>query len=267
MLNERIYLSDDKIAYIDTYVIKDERLTPRDAMLVIPGGGYGGVCLDREGECIALAYLAKGINCFVLNYHVGITNNYPTHLLDASRAIAHIKENAEKYHINPDRLFAVGFSAGGHLCGTLATKYRVAEEILGKAEGYLRPHAVVLAYPVVTAMHPTHKASYMNLTGTNFDEISEEIRALHSHELHVDKDSAPAFIWHTATDVCVPPIGSLRLAEAYIDAGVRVELHLYPEGPHGMALCTEMTSLGQDAYMSKVASAWIDASLEFIKSV
>ena len=125
----------------------------------------------------------------------------------------------------------------------------------------------MLAYPVVTAMHPTHKASYMNLTGIKFEEIPEDIRALHSHELHVDKDSSPAFIWHTATDVCVPPIGSLRLAEAYIDAGVRVELHLYPEGPHGMALCTEMTSLGKSEYMSEEASAWLEASLEFIKSV
>lgn len=267
MINERIYLSDDKVAYIDTYVVADQSIAPRDAMLVIPGGGYGYVSIEREGKCIALSYLAKGINCFVLNYHIGIENNYPTHLLDAARALLHIKQNAKRYHIDPERIFAVGFSAGGHLCGTLATKHKVAEQLLGLEENYLRPRAVVLSYPVVTAMHPTHKPSYMNLTGIKFDDIPEDIRALHSHELHVEKDTPPAFIWHTATDVIVPPIGSLRLAEAYIDAGVRVELHLYPYGPHGMALGTEFSSGGNPDFINPVACAWLDASVEFLKSV
>ena len=267
MISERIYLSDDKVAYIDTYAVVDARIAPRDAMLVIPGGGYASVCFDREGERIAHAYLAKGMNCFVLNYHVGMEHNYPTHLLEAAKAIVHIKENAEKYNIDPERVFAVGFSAGGHLCGTLATKYMVAEEILGKEKGYIRPRAVILSYPVVTAMHKTHKGSYMHLTGMPFDEIPEDIRALYSHELHVDKDTSPAFIWHTATDTTVPPVGSLRLAEAYIDAGVRVELHLYPDGPHGMALGLEHSSGGNAGFVNPIASAWVDASFKFIKSV
>lgn len=267
MISERIYLGEDKVAYLDTYVVADGRIAPREAMLVIPGGGYANVCIDREGESIALAFLARGINAFVLNYHVGVTNNYPTHLLDAARAMVHIRENAEKYHINPERIFAVGFSAGGHLCATLATKHKVAEELLGLEKDYARPHAVVLSYPVITAMHPTHKGTYYNLVGKPFEEIPEDVRALHSHELHIDGDTPPAFIWHTATDIAVPPIGSLRLAEAYIDAGVPVELHLYPRGSHGIALAVEHTSAGNQCHIDGKTAGWVDDAIEFLKSV
>ena len=107
MLTERIYLSDDKRAWLDTYV-SEFKPYRRDAMLVIPGGGYRSVCSDREGEMVALGYFAKGYNAFVLNYRVAEEGDvYPRQLLDACRAVLHIKANAEKYNINADRVFAV----------------------------------------------------------------------------------------------------------------------------------------------------------------
>ena len=96
MIIKRTYLTDDKIAYVDAY-ITDECV--KDAMLIIPGGGYCGVSHFLEGEPIAVAFLQRGFNCFVLNYHVGKEHHYPTQLIDASLAMLHIKDNHEEYRI------------------------------------------------------------------------------------------------------------------------------------------------------------------------
>lgn len=263
MIYERIYLDEQKRVYIDTYANTDERLVPLDAILVIPGGGYGCVCSDREGEPIALAFATRAVNAFVLNYRVGEGVKYPDQLIDAARAMAYIKENAKRYHINPERVFAVGFSAGGHLCGTLATLHSEAEELLGLEKDVARPRGVVLSYPVVTALHKTHQSSFAKLLCKPFSEISDEQKRHLSLEENVNADTPPAFIWHTAKDAVVPPIGSLRLARAYCNAGAKVELHLYPYGPHGLALSNDVTCVdGQPK-----AEGWVDAAWEWMKTV
>ncbi len=266
MIHERIYLGKEKKAYIDTYVNTDSRAKARDAILIIPGGGYSHVCLDREGECVAVAYASRGVNAFLLNYRVGEGETYPNQLVDAAMAMAHIKQNSEKYHIDPDRVFAVGFSAGGHLCGTLATLYREAEELLGLPKGTARPRGVVLSYPVITALEPTHVGSFQNLLGKPFFEITEEEKKHLSIEENVTSDTPPAFIWHTAEDTVVPPIGSLRLAEAYALAGVAVELHLYPYGPHATATGTYISSGGNPDYINSKIAEWIPESVAFMKT-
>ena len=111
MINEKIYFdsSDDRV-FIETYAVCDSNVQPRDAILIIPGGGYSGVSW-REGIYTALAFLARGVNTFVLTYSTGEHAVYPRQLLDAARAFKYIKENAEKYHVNPKRIFALGYSA------------------------------------------------------------------------------------------------------------------------------------------------------------
>lgn len=269
MLHERIYLNEnDERIYFDTY-IADERYIRRPAMLVIPGGGYRAVCTDREGEPIALAYFAKGFNCFVLNYGVGTEADvYPKQLTDASRAIIEIRRNAEKYCIDPDRVYAVGFSAGGHLAGSLGVLSDREEVLmtLGVKAGDNRPNAVVLAYPVVTAYEPTHRGSFEYLVGKPFDSLTESDRVLTSLELNVKKDSSPAFIWHTATDRSVPLKGSLDLTRAYAECGVPVSLRVYPYGPHGLALSNWVTDKNGGA-VQLIAEEWVDKSIEFINSL
>ncbi len=269
MIHERIYLDPaDERVYIDTY-IADRRTVLRDAMLVIPGGGYHAVCSDREGEPIALAFLAKGYNCFVLNYRVGDDALFPNPLVDASRAIIHIRENAEKYCISPDRVFAVGFSAGGHLAGSLATLASHPEVLstLGIEEGANRPNAVILAYPVVTAFLPTHKGSFARLAGKNlFSELTVEDKIKFSLECHVDEKTSPAFIWHTAEDKIVPACGSLELACKYVEAGIPVSMKLYPYGVHGLALSNRITG-GDEQSIQPIAERWIDEAIEFLNTL
>ncbi len=269
MQHERIYLDKDHPeVYIDSYVA-DNRTALRDAMLVIPGGGYSQVCTLREGEPIAFGFMALGYNCFVLNYRV---NNvpYPAQLTDASRAILHIRENAEKYNINKNRVFAVGFSAGGHLVGSLGILHsdRAVLDTLGINEGDNRPDGVVMCYPVVSALMPTHKPSFEHLTGgTPFDEIPEETKRALSLEVNVNKSSAPAFIWHTALDALVPTNGSLALTQSYVDAGLPVMMKLYPYGPHGLALSNKFTAEGNPLQVQPIAERWIREADEWLKTI
>lgn len=265
MISERIYLdSEHPEVFVD--VMAERGATPRDAILVVPGGGYGCVCADREGGPIAEAFIARGYNAFVLGYRVA-PHRYPAQLCDAARAMAHIRENAERYGVNPDRIFTVGFSAGGHLVGTLSTQHKYAEKLLGLPENLTRPSGTVYAYPVVSTTQPTHGGSLQNLSGKEPSELTEEERKKYSIEKNVTPDAPPAFIWHTAEDELVPPCGSLRLAEAYMNAGVPVTLHVYPYGIHGIALATEKTANGKPANVQPLAAGWIDYAVEFFNTV
>ncbi len=265
---ERIYLKDDDPGiYLDVYAVDDKRLNPRDAMLVIPGGGYSNVCLDREGEKTALAYVARGINAFVLDYRAGTDDVFPMHLESAALAMAYIKEHAEDYNVNPERVFAVGFSAGGHLCGTLATMNSFAEDRLGLPRNSARPRGIVMAYPVVSAFRPTHEGSFKNLLNKPFDALTDEERMIYSIEMNVKSDTPPAFLWHTATDPGVPVQGTLKLALAYANAKVPFTVRIYPYGPHGIGLGTDYSNNGREEMIQPIASKWIEESIEWMKTV
>lgn len=268
MLHERVYLDEnDSRVYIDTYVANN-RTHKRPAMLVIPGGGYSQVCTDREGEPIALAFFAKGYNCFVLNYRVN-GEKYPAQLIDASRAMVHIKDNTEKYGIDADKVYAVGFSAGGHLAGSLATMYNEPDVVqtLGISDGYNRPNAAILSYPVVSAMLSTHKGSFDRLLGFDMTEADEDARRYLSLECRADEKSAPLFIWHTAEDKVVPIDGSLALAKRYVELSLPCMLHLYPYGLHGLALANDITSTDNPKSVQPLAQGWVDTAVEWLKTL
>ena len=268
MKNERIYLTEDKRAFLDAY-ISDEKGAPREAMLIFPGGGYKSVCTEREGEPIALAYLEFGYNAFVLNYRVGEpTDLYPTQLTDAITALLTVKRNAERFNIRPERVFAVGFSAGGHLAGSLGLAYKNREllDSLNVSTEDVKLNGVVLSYPVVSALKLSHSISFERLTGLPFDKIPNEIKVKYSLEEQIDENSPPALIWHTARDTTVPPIGSFTLAAKYVELGIPVSFHVYPYGSHGLALATEATST-PGALPEPLAERWLLDSVDFLKTV
>jgi len=267
MIQEKIFFdkSDDRV-FLETYAVADGDVEPRDAILVIPGGGYNSVS-EREGIYTALAFAGRGINAFVLTYLVGEDAVYPRQLLDAARAFQYIKENAGKYHINPNRIFALGYSAGGHLLGTLVTLHSVAERELGLSENYINVCGAIFCYPVVTAFGSTHNGSFKKLLKKPLEEFTEEEKNLLSIEKNITPDSPPAFIWHTSEDKAVPINGSLKLCEAYYEAGIPVELHIYPHGPHGIALATDYSSKGKEDYIQPRAEMWISEAFKWMKSL
>ena len=269
MKHERIYLTEaNEDAYIDTYIADPTANYTRKGLLVIPGGGYECVCSDREGEPIALAFLPYGFNCFVLHYTVARKRTFPAQLIEASAAMKHIKDNAEKYGLDPEKVFAVGFSAGGHLTGSLGTLWHLPQvyDALDMPYGYNKPAGILMIYPVVTAdMRYAHRGSFLALSGID-DPTQEELEPM-SLEKHVDERSAPLFLVHTSDDACVPVMNSLLMAKAYSAAGKRFELHVYPSAPHGMALGNDITAGGFEPYSSPVLSGWVKAAADWSEGV
>ncbi len=239
----------------------------KEAILVIPGGGYGGCSSFLEGEPIALAYVARGFAVFVLEYSVGIKIRESKPITEASAALAYIRKNSEHYEIDPQKIYAVGFSAGGHLCGTLATLWH-KEEICresGVTAGENRPNAVALCYPVISSGKYAHTQSFKNLLCT--DEPTKEDLEYYSIEKNVDERSVPAFIIHTAEDRAVPVQNSIVLANAYADAGVQFELHIYPHGDHAFALGNDVTNFWQKENCDEKYARWVDDSIYFFRNL
>lgn len=257
---------DDENVTLTTYVPLT-RAEKSDAMLVIPGGGYGAVCSDREGESIAMAFASRGIHCFVLNYSVQEKAKFPRPLLEASLAMAHIRENAEAYGVNPERVFVCGFSAGGHLAGSLGTRWHTKEvnEALDIPFGINRPTGMILCYPVLSYFEKTHMGTFHNAFGT--ETPTEEQIEFCSLDRNLSLETtAPAFLWHTADDVCVNVQNTLRMATALSEIGAKFEVHIYPHGSHGLGLANEITALNERMILPRIAE-WIDLAFGWMKTI
>ncbi len=256
MIFEKISLSsEDSEVYLEAYIADPVGSYKRKAILVIPGGGYGGVCSDREGEPIAMAFMPYGYNAFVLHYTVKRKKPYPAQMREVTAAIKHIKDNAEAYGIIPEQLFAVGFSAGGHLAASAGVFWKRPEVTEGfdMPEGYNKPLGVMPIYPVVSP--EGHLGSFKNLLCS--DAPDRESLDYVSVDKHVDGDSAPAFMMHTVDDRVVDVRNTLSLAKAYTDAGVSYELHIYPSAPHGVALGNSITDIGNSKYNDPMIAEWV----------
>ena len=206
------------------------------AVVVCPGGGY--VCkAPHEGDPIAEMLNAGGIAAYVLDYRVKPCH-YLAPLGDAQRAIRLVRS------LGYARVGILGFSAGGHLTCSAATHYDAgtpdAEDPLDRVS--CRPDFFVPCYPVVSFTQYQHYGSCLSLLGTT---DRHDLERFFSAELNVTPDTPPAFIWHTANDETVPVENSLLLAGALSRCGVKFELHIYPEGHHGLGLALELPQVAQ----------------------
>lgn len=231
----------------------------RPSIVVLPGGGYQ-FRSDREAEPVAFRFMSAGYAAFVLDYTV--QTPFPTPLIEACMAVAYVRENAERLGLDGN-VAAIGFSAGGHLTGMLATMFgeKEVKDALGARAALSRPDAVIMSYPVVTTDDKlTHAGTRDTISGGDArlaDRLSVEKR--------VSKDSAPAFIWHTYEDDGVPVENSLLLATAYRKAGVPFALHVFEKGWHGMSLCNAIVSnqTAADVEMYHVGK-WFDLAIDWL---
>lgn len=269
MINEKIKLFEDyDDVYLETFCPEKIWEITRDAILIFPGGGYIGICDDREGEPIALSFAAKGINAFVLHYTVGRKCSFPRQLIEASAAMKYIKDNHKKYNINPDRVFATGFSAGGHLCASLGILWHMREiyDEIPMDYGYNKPLGIIPVYPVVSGIITgAHMPSICNLLCNDHPNEEELIKC--SLETLVDEKSSPACIIHTSTDQLVSVENALVLADAYRKADRKFEMHIFYDAPHGMALGNDITSLGRAPLDQPSLASWIDQSILWMKQI
>lgn len=248
--------------YVPVVSCEPELHEKRPAVVVCPGGGYG-MCSPREAEPIALAFASRGIPAFVLWYSVA-PMRFPGALLEACEAVAEVRRHAKEWNIDPDRIAVCGFSAGGHLTGTVGTLWNqdFVCDTLGYHNEEHRPNALILSYAVLSAEPDAlHGGSFQNLLGHD-PEVEEQ--QLLSCEKQVGKHTPPAFIWHTYDDPVVPVRNSLWFADAMAKNEVPFELHVYPHGPHGLALGTEVT--GYNISEPDVVE-WVDRCAKWLKSL
>lgn len=253
--------------YLTTYIydncekIGKDRLSP--AMLVIPGGGYG-FCSQREGEPVALRYLSYGFKTFVLDYSVAPVR-YPYPLIEAIMAINYIRENADAYNIEKNKVSAIGFSAGGHLCSMLGSIFDSVDiyKIFKPTEN-VRPDALILGYPVITSGEGAHIGSFNNLCGEENIELQNKLDITNL----VNKNSSPAFIFSTSDDETVPVINSLLISTSYAKHNVPFSLHIFGTGKHGCSL-NDITVYNKDDEKlnnnTKSLSSWVSLSIEWLK--
>jgi len=205
------------------------------AMVICPGGGYGGLA-PHEGEGYARWLNEQGITAFVLKYRLGSAGyRHPVMLQDAARALRLVRANADAWKVDPKRLGIMGSSAGGHLASTLLTHFDAGkpEDADPVERVSSRPDVGILCYAVITMGKFTHQGSKNNLLGTNPPPaLVEEL----SNELRVTQDTPPCFVWHTFEDTAVPVENSMQFAAALRQAGVPFDLHIYQKGGHGMGL-------------------------------
>lgn len=237
----------------------------RPVILLCPGGGYRFTS-DREAEAVAVQYMAKGYHACVLRYSVKPAK-FPQALLELAWCVRYLREHAKEYGILKERIIVGGFSAGGHLAASLGVFWNKEwlVKLCGCRAEEIRPDGLLLSYPVITSGESGHQESFENLLG---DQDTPELRELVSLEKQVSRDVPPVFLWHTLEDETVPVENSFLFAGKLKDAGVSVELHIFPKGPHGLSLASEETVIKENGFgIQKHCQNWIELSDGWIKDV
>lgn len=257
-------------ACLRTYIIDSSdilKYNKRPLVLVCPGGGYGFVC-DREAEVMALQFTAMGYHAAVLTYST-YPARYPTQILETAQAWKLIRENAEKWNVLPDKTVILGCSAGGHL----AASYSLfcGEDFVTKSAGLtadeLRPAGMILCYPVITSGEFAHRDSFGALLGDDYNNlIGTELLEKVSLEKQVTEKAPPAFIWHTYTDNVVPVENSLLFAAALRKYNVNCEMHIFPDGGHGLGLANELSQDNNGWGVQEECKIWIRLAKVWMKN-
>ena len=210
-------------AEITVYLPDAQKATGR-AVVCCPGGGYGHLAIDHEGHQWAPFFNTQGIALIVLKYRMPHGNRMVP-MSDAEEAIKTVRRNTSEWHINPNDIGIMGFSAGGHLASTIATH----------AKGDAAPNFQILFYPVIT-MDPgfTHKGSHDNFLGSV--ESKKEMKKLESefsNELQVNRTTPRAFLALSDDDKVVPASNGFGYYQQLYKQDVPASIHIYPTGGHG----------------------------------
>ena len=243
-------------ATLDAYILDCDltlgQYVKRPAIVVCPGGGYV-YCSRAEGEPVAMAYAAKGFHTFVLRYSTGREAAGFAPLRDLSWVIGYIRENAEQWNVDPEKIVSCGFSAGGHLAlssGLLAEN---------------KPNAMILGYPAASAPN-FPGADFMLKLLTGKESVTDEDAKQFDLVSQIDKEAPPVFIAATAQDI-LTGMGALPIAQKYCQLGLDYELHIFQHGPHGYSLANETTSDGSSRYMNGAFAHWHELSVAWLHKI
>lgn len=296
MISEKIYLYGEESAVtLTTYRINESGELngqgSRPAVLVCPGGGYFN-CSDREGEPVALQFNVRGYHAFVLRYSTydegkiafpdlsgeiapNSKTKHPAPVRDIAKAMLYIREHAEEWQVDTERIAICGFSAGGHNSAMYGVYWNkpLLTDYFGVDAQALKPAALILGYPLTDYVfmkqlekNPMDERFFAHSNIAFFGESapSEEVLVNASPARLVSKDTPPTFLWATAGDNMVPVQHSLRMAHALADHKVPFEIHIFEEGDHGLSTATQASAVSRTqlqadaAQWTMLVGKWLD---------
>lgn len=251
-------LSLSKISIPSIYYFEaPEKISTGATVIVFPGGGYRTNSLSHEGFDIAKKLNEIGVAAFVIKYRLPddatMLSKEIGPLQDAQQAIKLVREKASTYHLDPERIGIMGFSAGGHLASTLGTHFKEAK-IANDKNVSLRPSFMILVYPVISFQDDIcHKGSRESLLGK--EPAADKVQ-LYSNELQITNETPPTFLVHASDDDVVVSANSIKFYENLLDHHVPAELHIYQRGGHGFGLHNKTT---KDDWFERCKN-WMDAN-------
>ena len=296
MLIEKIKLwEDNEDVTLTSYVLDNSeeiRINKRPAIIICPGGGFLNTS-DREAEPIAMKFAGEGYNTFVLRYTTYFNapvrdfNNlpegnkeskHPRPLFDLAKAILTVRENAEKWAVDTDKIFVCGFSAGGHLSASLGVHWQdeLLKEKFNVDSELFKPNGLILGYPVLDynlmeeLMLEKNDKSLKEFWEISNNALFGEPNPSHEYlkELspvnYVTSNTPPTFMWHTANDGLVSVRNSLNFATELSKNAIPYELHIFENGVHGLSLCDDVTA-NEDSHINPEAKVWFDMVLTWLK--
>ena len=276
-------------ANLTTYVLDDSPQMlagkPRPAILICPGGGYM-FCSDNESEPIALRFAAMGYHAFVLRYSAYMEGKkcfppmgeplevkpdriYPLQMREIGMAMRIIREHAEEWLVDTDRIALCGFSAGAHNCAMYATNWHrpVITDYLNCEAETVRPAALILSYTLSDYVYMKKKSAESEFAKRFFEDSNmafmgkpdapDEVLAEVSPARNVSGFMPPTFLWATAEDNLIPVQHSIRMAHALADHHIPFELHIFESGEHGLALATQASASAR-TQINPEAAKWIE---------
>ena len=237
--------AEDK-PYLTLYMPENyDESKPRGMVVVLPGGGYHARA-RHEAEPIALWLNDNGIPAVVVEYRVA-PYRYPVPGEDARRAIRLVRAHASEWHIDPSHVAILGFSAGGHCAGTAATIHESwFIDPKDPVDAFSsRPDAFISCYSVLTFSEKRHNGSMVQLLSDENGNVDPKMQEYLSLENRVNDKTPPTFLWTTCEDTAVPLENSTYFANALRAHNIPFELHIFPEGHHGLGLADKLPSVAQ----------------------
>ena len=224
----------------------------RPAIVVCPGGGYL-YCSPREAEPVALRYAAAGFHAFILRYSTGWDAAGFSPLQEISWVIGYLREHAQEWNIDPNKIVTCGFSAGGHLA--------LSAGLLGEN----KPNAMVLGYPATSAPNIPGGDFMLKLLEGHKD-VTDADAVKYDLVPQITKDAPPVFIAATAEDM-LTGFGALPVAQKYSSLGKPYELHIFQHGPHGYSLADETCADGSSQVLNPAFAQWHGLSVSWLNKI